>query len=68
MSEPIKKFYPDGICPDCAQPIPEEAVEGDKCANCGCEFSEADADSLSLEDGFFDDDLYLEELFEGDDY
>lgn len=27
--------YPDGNCPDCGEPIPEDAEDGDQCANCG---------------------------------
>ena len=30
-----KKNYPDGICPDCGEPIPEDTVEGEGCENCG---------------------------------
>jgi hypothetical protein len=25
----------DGICPDCQEDIPDDAVEGDECADCG---------------------------------
>jgi hypothetical protein len=27
--------YPDGVCPDCGEDIPEDATAGDECANCG---------------------------------
>ena len=31
----IKDNYPYGICPDCKEPIPDNAVSGQKCGNCG---------------------------------
>lgn len=31
--------YPDQECPDCGEPIPDTAVEGDECVNCGHVFS-----------------------------
>lgn len=36
----VRDSYPDGECPDCGDPIPSEAVEGDACANCGHVFYE----------------------------
>ena len=31
----IKDNYPDGLCPDCKEPIPDNTVSGQKCGNCG---------------------------------
>lgn len=31
----VRDYYEDGICPDCDNPITEEAVDGDECPNCG---------------------------------
>ncbi len=31
----VKDTYPDGECPDCGEEIPEEAVSGSECENCG---------------------------------
>lgn len=30
----VKDNYPDGICPDCKEPIPDNTVSGQKCGNC----------------------------------
>lgn len=30
----VRAAYEDGECPDCREPIPEDAGEGDECANC----------------------------------
>jgi hypothetical protein len=35
MNENVKDCYDGGVCPDCNQAIPDEAVEGDECSNCG---------------------------------
>ena len=35
MNEKVKACYENGVCPDCNQDIPEGAVEGDECTNCG---------------------------------
>ena len=32
---PFEGAYELGACPDCGDPIPEDAVEGEACANCG---------------------------------
>lgn len=32
---PIKDGYDDGVCPDCQEEIPDDAVEGEECSNCG---------------------------------
>ena len=63
MAEPIKRFYIDGLCPDCLEEIPADAVEGDRCAVCGSEFSEEDAEAVREEayDDFYDDCYYDEE-------
>src|SRR5512137_1140958 len=31
----VKESYPGGECPDCGQTIPDTAVEGEECSNCG---------------------------------
>ena len=31
----VKSAYPDGVCPDCGENIPEDAAEGQGCTNCG---------------------------------
>lgn len=31
----IKNNYPNGLCPDCNEPIPDNVVCGQKCGNCG---------------------------------
>lgn len=31
----VKSCYPNGLCPDCDDPIPKNAKEGDECENCG---------------------------------
>lgn len=33
--DPIKDHYPEGECPDCGEPIPDDAVAGTECENCG---------------------------------
>ena len=35
MIETIKDGYPDGVCPDCGEEIPDDAMEGEECCNCG---------------------------------
>lgn len=40
----IKDEYPDGDCPDCGEPIPEFATEGDDCENCEHVFAESRPD------------------------
>lgn len=35
----VSDFYPLGECPDCAEGIPESAVCGDACVNCGHVFT-----------------------------
>jgi Zn finger protein HypA/HybF involved in hydrogenase expression len=35
VSENVKDAYPDGKCPDCGEPIPDNIIGGDKCSNCG---------------------------------
>ena len=34
MSE-LQRAYEDGICPDCFEDIPDDAVDGSACSNCG---------------------------------
>jgi len=36
----VKDNYEDGICPDCAEPIPDDATGGESCVNCGHVFYE----------------------------
>lgn len=31
----VKSSYVDGVCPDCWEDIPDNAVEGAECVNCG---------------------------------
>lgn len=31
----IKDNYPEGVCPDCRTLIPDDAVDGTECKNCG---------------------------------
>ena len=31
----IKDYYDDGVCPDCGEPIPDDAEDGSDCVNCG---------------------------------
>jgi hypothetical protein len=35
----IKDDYPDGECPDCFEPIPDDVWKGDACENCGHVFT-----------------------------
>jgi hypothetical protein len=30
-----EESYPNGECPDCGDPIPDDATDGDECKNCG---------------------------------
>jgi rubredoxin len=30
----IKESYPNGVCPDCGETIPDDVVNGQACANC----------------------------------
>ena len=34
----VESAYPDGVCPDCGEGIPEDAAEGQECTNCGHAF------------------------------
>jgi hypothetical protein len=31
----VHAAYEGGVCPDCQEEIPDDAVEGDECSNCG---------------------------------
>jgi len=31
----VKESYPNGVCPDCQKPIPNDAPDGWTCPNCG---------------------------------
>ncbi len=31
----ISECYPDGVCPDCGEEIPDDCTEGQECNNCG---------------------------------
>lgn len=35
----IADVYPEGLCPDCNTPIPDDAYSEDSCANCGHVFT-----------------------------
>jgi len=37
---PVKNSYPNGECPDCTLPIPDDVVEGGECESCGHAFYE----------------------------
>lgn len=57
MMTPIQEAYEDGTCPDCGEPIPDSAVEGDECVECGHVFYEIHANDDELphdEHGNFD--------------
>lgn len=34
----VKDAYENGVCPDCGEEIPDEAVQGQACSNCGHAF------------------------------
>ena len=34
----VHDSYPDGNCPDCGEPISEDAMPGDECSSCGFVF------------------------------
>lgn len=36
----VKPNYPRDECPDCCEPIPDEAEEGEECENCGHVFTD----------------------------
>lgn len=36
----IKNSYPNGVCPDCGDEIPDDVESGQECANCGHVFVE----------------------------
>lgn len=36
----IKDYYPDGVCPNCGEPISDYAKENSECGNCEHVFSE----------------------------
>lgn len=38
--EAMKNHYEDGECPDCGEPIPDDAVSGSNCSNCDHVFTE----------------------------
>lgn len=41
----VKDAYPDGVCPDCGEDIPDDVEDGEVCVNCGHTFThERDAD------------------------
>lgn len=42
---PIQEQYDDGACPDCGLAIPDNAVEGSACANCGHVFNAEGGDN-----------------------
>lgn len=45
MKTNIKDLYENGECPDCGETIPDNAVDGSECVNCGhvfCELKEDD--------------------------
>ena len=40
ITNKVKQSYENGECPDCGEDIPDDIVNGDKCANCGHVFYE----------------------------
>jgi hypothetical protein len=40
MAQSVKEQYPNGECPDCGDPIPDDTTMGDECSNCGHVFVE----------------------------
>ena len=44
----VRDSYPGGECPDCGQPIPAEANDGDECVNCGHIFFEDPAEDQPI--------------------
>jgi len=48
LCEHVKNAYEDGVCPDCGEPIPDDAVDGVNCANCGHVFYMIDNLNISL--------------------
>ncbi len=36
----VKNSYPDGVCPDCGEDIPDFVNEGEECSNCSHVFTE----------------------------
>lgn len=41
-SDFIKRFYESGECPDCGETIPDDALSGEQCSNCGHVWSAID--------------------------
>lgn len=44
----VKSCFLNGECPDCGEPIPDDAVSGEECSNCGHVFwhdDDVDADN-----------------------
>lgn len=35
VASPVKEHYLNEECPDCGEPIPDDAVPGGECVNCG---------------------------------
>ena len=56
----VKDCYPGGQCPDCFEFIPDNAVEGDSCINCGHGFW---ADETEFDYNDYDDELYFDDEF-----
>lgn len=66
----IKESYPDGICPDCGETIPDNVQDGEQCANCDHVFCgprpddgpdesmDGDAESALRDAGFGTDEDY----------
>ncbi len=44
MINKIKDAYPDGVCPDCYEPISDSMEEGGECGFCGHVFWLDDSD------------------------
>src|SRR5579872_6264961 len=50
----IKHLYEDGECPDCGDPIPDNAVEGDNCGNCEHVFSSTNTNFEVMDDTWWE--------------
>jgi len=45
----LTEAYEDGRCPDCCEDIPEDAIDGSNCLNCGHVFWTAIAPSWATD-------------------
>ena len=59
----VKDSYLNGVCPDCGEPIPDNAVDGQACVNCGHAFFEdyCDSEYVGEESIIFEDDTIFDD-------